>query len=236
MKRTKLVLGLFSLFLCFAIISCDKKQTPEKKDNRFSTKKVELTDDKPQYLLTDMTISGLRVNDTVNNIKASIFCPVVKSKQSGISTKSINETANYYFKNFVNQAKEKGKVENEFHSIVIRTVFVNSKNNIISSLLESKSCLVGEEETKFAFAVNFKKDSDKVLKFSEVFPIDETTFTEVRESFGKDAGSLSLKDFDNAQFAIDRDSILVFVSKENNTQTKLSAPISVMEAFMINVK
>ena len=80
MKKTNLLLGLFSLVLVFCVVSCGKKDQKAKTDSRFTTKQVEITEEKPEYLLNDMSISGFRVNDTINGIKVNLLCPVVKSK------------------------------------------------------------------------------------------------------------------------------------------------------------
>ena len=111
MKKTNLLLGLFSLVLVFCVVSCGKKDQKAKTDSRFTTKQVEITEEKPEYLLNDMSISGFRVNDTINGIKVNLLCPVVKSKTAGFSTKLIYEISNSYFKNFVAEAKEKGNEE-----------------------------------------------------------------------------------------------------------------------------
>ena len=236
MKKTNLLLGLFSLMLVFCVVSCGKKDQKAKNDSRFTTKQVEITDEKPEYLLNDMSISGFRVNDTINGIKVNLLCPVVKSKTAGFSTKLIYEISNSYFKNFVAEAKEKGKNDSVFHQLNIRTVFVNSKAGLISCLMEEKAKFVGEEIRKSYFGVTYKKTDDKALSFAEVFPIDEANFDEFKLLFSTKADALSKKDFDESQFAIGKDSLYVFVGGKESSQTKFSAPIQSIEGFIINGK
>lgn len=236
MKRTNLLLKLFSLILVFCVISCGKKEQKPEKDSKFTKKQIELTEEKPEYLLNDMSISGFKINDTVNGIKVNLLCPVVKSKTAEFSTKLIYEISNSHFKNFVAEAKEKGKHDSVFHSLNIRTVFVNSYNNLISCLMERKSEFAGEETRKHYFGVTYKKTADKPLKFTEVFPLDESMFEEFRQLFSEKAASLSLKDFNESQFAIGKDSLFVFVSKDEKNQMKLSVPVLMVEGFIINGK
>lgn len=222
--------------LVFCMVSCGKKDQKTKTDSRFTTKRVEITEEKPEYLLNDMSISGFRVNDTINGIKVNLLCPVVKSKTAGFSTKLIYEISNSYFKNFVAEAKEKGKNDSIYHQLNIRTVFVNSKAGLISCLMEENAKFVGEGIRKSYFGVTYKKTEDKALSFAEVFPIDEANFDDFKLLFSSKADVLSKKDFDESQFAIGKDSLYVFVIGEENKQTKLSAPIQSIEEFIINGK
>lgn len=235
MKRTKFFCILFLTAAVFAYWSCGKKQQQPQKDKRFVTKQEKLNENAPEYLPEFVSISGLRINDTTNNIKVNILCPVPKSKETKINLKPIGEFANVLFKDFVKRAKEAGKTSGEFHKLNIKTVFVNSNNNLISCLLESKEHFAGKAEEKSSYGVTYKANGSKPLSFKEVFPLDERSFGEFKSLFGEKAAGLSLDDLENCRFAVGRDSVYLFINKGSEVgQSKYAAALSVAEVFMIN--
>lgn len=235
MRRTKFFCILFLTVAVFACWSCGKKQQQTQKDERFTTKQEKLNENAPEYLPEFVSISGLRINDTTNNIKVNILCPVPKSKEAKINLKPINAFADVLFKDFVKRAKEAGKKSGDFHKLNIKTVFVNVHNNLISCLLENKEQFAGKGEEKSCFGVTYKTNGTKPLGFKEVFPLDEKSIGEFKSLFGEKAAVLSLDDLADCRFAIGRDSVYLFISKEAGAeQSKYAAALSLADAFMIN--
>lgn len=235
MRRTKIFCILFLTVAVFACWSCGKKQQQTQKDERFTTKQEKLNENAPEYLPEFVSISGLRINDTTNNIKVNILCPVSKSKEAKINLKPINAFADVLFKDFVKRAKDAGKKSGDFHKLNIKTVFVNTDNNLISCLLENKEQFAGKKEEKSYFGVTYKANGTKPLSFKEVFPLDEKSVGEFKSLFGEKAAALNLDDLANCRFAIGRDSVYLFISKEAGAeQSKYAAALSLADVFMIN--
>ena len=89
MSKTKSQCLLLVLAAVMLASSCGKKQEQNKKDSRLTTKQVQLNEDKPLYLPEGFSVSGLKVNDTVNNIKVDLLWPLSKDKNNKVSPKPI---------------------------------------------------------------------------------------------------------------------------------------------------
>ncbi len=219
------------------VCGCGKEDKKTQKDPRFTKKQVEIKDNKPEYLLQGVTIGGLRINDTVNNIKAELLMPAASAKDFKYSLTPINKRTNEVFKDFVTRAKKEEKNDTVFNRLNIRTFFVNSKGNLISSLMESTEQLTGKEQTQHCFGITYRKNSQTPLTFKEVFPLNEEVFEDFRQIFGAETENFGLKDFETSEFAIGKDSLFVFIEdKESGKQSKISADILLIEAFMAHGK
>ena len=136
MSKTKSQCLLLVLAAVMLASSCGKKQEQNKKDSRLTTKQVQLNEDKPLYLPEGFSVSGLKVNDTVNNIKVDLLWPLSKDKNNKVSPKPIQAFSNVRFKAFVSEAKAAGKISGKFHTLKIRPVFANITHKMMSCLLE----------------------------------------------------------------------------------------------------
>lgn len=237
MKRTKFFCILFFAAAVFACGGCGKKQQQTQKDKRFVTKQEKLNENAPEYLPEFVSISGLRINDTTNNIKVNILCPVPKGKKTEIDLKPISSFANGLFKDFVKRAKAAGKQEGAFHELNVKTVFVNVRNNLLSCLLESRERLAGQEEASSYFGLTYRATDAKTLSFKQAFPLDEKNFGEFKNLFGDKAEAMSFKDLENCRYAIGQDSLYIFINKKaGNEWDRYAAAMSAAGVFLINGK
>ena len=173
MSKTKSQCLLLVLAAVMLASSCGKKQEQNKKDSRLTTKQVQLNEDKPLYLPEGFSVSGLKVNDTVNNIKVDLLWPLSKDKNNKVSPKPIQAFSNVRFKAFVSEAKAAGKISGKFHTLKIRPVFANITHKMMSCLLEEKSSLAEGEQAKLNFGVTYRIGDNKVRDFCEVFVFED---------------------------------------------------------------
>ncbi|MDY5920781.1 MAG: hypothetical protein SPJ54_00270 [Candidatus Onthomorpha sp.] len=234
MSKTKSQCLLLVLAAVMLASSCGKKQEQNKKDSRLTTKQVQLNEDKPLYLPEGFSVSGLKVNDTVNNIKVDLLWPLSKDKNNKVSPKPIQAFSNVRFKAFVSEAKAAGKISGKFHTLKIRPVFANITHKMMSCLLEEKSSLAEGEQAKLNFGVTYRISDNKVLDFCEVFAFEDKDFATVRQAFGESAESFDREDFCKSSFAIGTDSVFVFIYQDRGRQTRLAAAVSLLETFMTN--
>lgn len=235
MKKTYFTLVLLSALAAFLLQGCGKKKSETGKDPRFKQSVEQVSENKPDYLLENLSLSGLRVNDTTNNIKANILLPTARTKDLGYSLKPVSKVANERFKDFVQRAKAEGKISGKFHTFDIKTVFVNSVGGLISCLLEVKEQLVGKQNSVYRFGVTYRKTKDEPLAFTQVFPLDEKLLSEFVSTLGWNDASITLSDLEACEFAIGRDSLFVFLSdKTDAKQRNLSAALDNVQGFMVN--
>lgn len=235
MKKSYFTLVLLSALTAFLLQGCGKKKSEAEKDPRFKQSVEQVSENKPDYLLENLSLSGLRVNDTTNNIKANILLPVARAKDLGYSLKPISKAANESFKDFVQRAKAEGKIADKFHTFDIKTVFVNSSGGLISCLMEAEEQFAGKQKSVCRFGVTYPKTKSEPLGFMQVFPLDDKTFSEFKAAFSDKEAEFSLSDLEVCDFAIGRDSLFIFLADSGSVkQRSLSATLDKVQGFMVN--
>ncbi len=233
MKRIFCFLALSTLI----VVSCGKKaeEKQAKQPSDLKTVEIKLNDDAPEYMLQTLTISGFSINDTVNGIKARILTPVKKNKEVELSLKAVNVSIQQRFKESVEQLKQIGKKQ-EPHQLLIRMVSVVSYNNLISALME-REVLYAETNQKDSvfFGVTYDMKKNTPLKITEVFNIDEKGFEKISSYFTNVEASLGFNDFLSSEFAISKDSVFFYPSKQEK-QFQVAIPIQSLEHYIINDK
>ncbi len=227
----------FLTFSALIFASCGKKaeEKQEKQNSNLKTVEVKLNEDAPTYMLQTLTISGFSVNDTVNGIKAKMLIPIKRVKEETRSFKVIASKGEQIFKQSVEEIKKIGKKEVP-HQLLVRTVSVVSYNSLVSALME-REIIYAETNQKDSlfFGVTYNVANNTPLKIREVLDIDEKKFEKISSYFTNVESSLGFEDFSNSEFAISKDNILVYPTKDLK-QYEISIPIQAIEHYIINDK
>ncbi|MBQ7984612.1 MAG: hypothetical protein IJ250_03125 [Bacteroidales bacterium] len=199
-----------------------KQQTPQQQEEQ-NTKIV---------LMEDMTVSGIRLKDTINNIRGMVlFARNNIKKDDNVDLTLANKLWEDDLKSFTRKIKQmetKNPTDTSYYFLTIRSV--DKYGDVVSVLYDRKYYLTGSKDTVYEFlSVNYDEDDNaKIYNFADVFTFDKSDLNKFNSVFNS---SFTMEQLQSISFNFEKEDVCLNVF-EGDKPVRKRARAKDLKAFL----